>query len=140
LCYLNETPLQAARELFYIHAQFEAEKELYPSAPRDIELEPQPSDAHNGSQISKSTQRNTPKSGFWRRLWQLGSIPRIQHALIASIVVMVSQQLCGVNLIAFYSSSILIPADMSTLSLAEQIINQKRALWLSWGFGLTNFL
>ncbi|KAF8885214.1 major facilitator superfamily domain-containing protein [Infundibulicybe gibba] len=45
-------------------------------------------------------------------------------------VVMIAQQMCGINIIAFYSSSIFVAAGYSS----------KQALLASWGFGLVNWL
>jgi hypothetical protein len=152
LSLLNETPLQAARELYYIHAQIQAETKLY-SRKRDNygDVEPQgmvsnepagnagdQQNGHGGVELRNlgnsepvgSDQRagqggiglqgvgnNNPASGaeiqrtgrwrrfwqglpaYWMRFWQLFSIPRIRHATVAAFVVMISQQLCGVNVI-----------------------------------------
>jgi len=104
LCYLNETPLQAARELYYIHTQIEAEKEAIAlqldsksgTAQNDRELQQMDADVQASLQRQQSWLE---KTGFWGRLWQLGSVPRIRRALVAAFVVMISQQLCGVNII-----------------------------------------
>ena len=57
-------------------------------------------------------------------------VRRNRHALIASYTVMISQQLCGINIIAFYSSTIFAGPSNSIPS----------ALWASVVFGLINFL
>ncbi|KAH8587183.1 hypothetical protein B0O99DRAFT_584890 [Bisporella sp. PMI_857] len=101
LLYLNETPLQAARELYLIHAQNEAENLSY-------------------------------NLRFWRRFKQLFTVQRMSSSLIAAVVLMVAQQLCGINVIAFYSSTL--------FSSANFTFKETDALWLGWGFGLTNFL
>jgi len=44
--------------------------------------------------------------------------------------VMIAQQMCGINIIAFYSSTVFVNAGASTTG----------ALLASWGFGLVNFL
>jgi MFS family permease len=43
---------------------------------------------------------------------------------------MIGQQMCGINIIAFYSSTVFVEAGAS----------QKSALLASWGFGLVNFV
>jgi MFS family permease len=43
---------------------------------------------------------------------------------------MIAQQMCGINIIAFYSSTI----------FADSGFSPYQALWASWGFGLINFL
>ncbi|KAJ9665056.1 hypothetical protein H2201_004922 [Coniosporium apollinis] len=144
LCYLNETPLQAARELYYISAQIEAENQLYmnkDSRRKDLELQDIiPGDNGNvrGELLGRSAIISN--TSFWRRLWRLGSVPRIRRALLAAFVVMVAQQLCGVNIIAFYSSSVFSNPNNEDLTPEQVTSDHKRALWLGWGFGLTNFL
>lgn len=97
---LRNSPLQAARDLYYVHCQLEEER----LAMGD--------------------------SNFFSRFFQLFTIPRVRRATLASFVVMLAQQMCGINIIAFYSSSVFSEAGFSTLS----------ALLASWGFGLLNFL
>ncbi|KAI1213678.1 major facilitator superfamily domain-containing protein [Annulohypoxylon truncatum] len=69
-------------------------------------------------------------STYVKRLIQLFTIPRVRRATLASFVVMIGQQLCGINLIAFYSSTVFKEAGTSDFS----------ALLASWGFGLVNFI
>jgi sugar porter (SP) family MFS transporter len=66
---------------------------------------------------------------YFTKLAQLFSKRRIRNATAASSVVMLSQQLCGINIIAFYSSTIFSNAGFSTFS----------ALIASCIFGLVNF-
>ncbi|RSM02180.1 hypothetical protein CDV31_011024 [Fusarium ambrosium] len=42
---------------------------------------------------------------------------------------MLAQQMCSINIISFYSSSIFVQSGVS----------EQKALWASWGFGLVNF-
>jgi sugar porter (SP) family MFS transporter len=97
---LRRSELQAARDLYYIHAQLIEESAII----------------GQGSYIS--------------RFIELFTIPRIRRATLASWVVMIAQQMCGINIIAFYSSTIFVGAHASP----------KNALLASWGFGLINFL
>lgn len=46
------------------------------------------------------------------------------------IILQISQQMCGINVIAFYSSTI----------FKESGITDYTALWASFGFGLINFI
>ena len=64
------------------------------------------------------------------RFIQLFTIPRVRRATLASFTVMIAQQMCGINIIAFYSSTI----------FANSGFTAYQALWASWGFGLINFL
>ncbi|KAJ3529202.1 hypothetical protein NMY22_g9097 [Coprinellus aureogranulatus] len=70
------------------------------------------------------------KGRYQDRFFELFTIPRVRRATLASWVVMIAQQMCGINIIAFYSSSIFVDAGYS----------HKQALLASWGFGLVNWL
>ncbi|KAL4810310.1 hypothetical protein BDV18DRAFT_55872 [Aspergillus unguis] len=100
LCRLRNTPLQAARDLYYIHAQIKVEQEI----------------SGTGTYLT--------------RFIELFTIPRVRRATLASFTVMIAQQMCGINIVAFYSSSIFSQAGASYES----------SLWASWGFGLVNFV
>ena len=63
------------------------------------------------------------------RFFELWSVDRNRRALIASLTVMFLQQICGVNVMAFYSTEVLAP-----------IIGDKNALLGSMGFGILNFV
>ncbi|KAF1962909.1 putative MFS sugar transporter [Byssothecium circinans] len=62
-----------------------------------------------------------------RELW---TVPRNRRAMLASEIVMFMQQFCGVNVIAYYSSSIFTDSGFSDQS----------ALAASLGFGVINFV
>ena len=97
---LRNTELQAARDLYYIYAQIRLETEL------------------------------VKKSNYLQRFVELFTIPRVRRATLASFVVMIAQQMCGINIIAFYSSTVFQQAGASVTG----------ALLASWGFGLVNFV
>jgi hypothetical protein len=97
---LRNTELQAARDLYYVHRQLVEEFDV----------------------LKGST--------YFSRLIELFTIPRVRRATLASFVVMIAQQMCGINIIAFYSSSIFLSAGYT----------QKQALEASWGFGLVNWV
>ena len=88
-------PVQAARDLYYIHCQLEIEASI------------------------------VGKSNYVSRFTQLFTIPRVRRATLASFTVMIAQQMCGINIIAFYSSTVFVNAGAST----------KNALIASFGFG-----
>ncbi|EAW09752.1 sugar porter family MFS transporter [Aspergillus clavatus NRRL 1] len=100
LCRLRNTKLQAARDLFSIYSQIKVEQEI----------------AGNGTYVT--------------RFIELFTIPRVRRATLASFVVMIAQQMCGINIVAFYSSTVFAEAGASPTG----------ALFASWGFGLVNFL
>ena len=99
-CRLRNSELQAARDLYYVHCQLAEEM-----------------------QVLKG-------SNYFSRFMELFTIPRVRRATLASFVVMIAQQMCGINIIAFYSSTIFAQAGSTP----------KQALLASWGFGLVNWL
>jgi MFS family permease len=99
---LRNTELQAAKELYSTYRQH----------------------------VVKSKVADPEEPSFSRRICDLFVVPRIRRATTASYVVMLSQQLCGINIIAFYSSTIFSDAGFSDFG----------ALLASCIFGLVNFL
>ncbi|TIA82686.1 MFS transporter [Aureobasidium pullulans] len=99
---VRNSPVQAARDLYYIHVQFEAEKAYLME--RD--------------------------SNFLKRAVELFTVPRLRRATQASGIIMIAQQMCGINIVAFYSSTIFVNAGFS----------QTVALLVPWGFGMTMFV
>lgn len=119
---LRNSPLQAARDLYLIHAQLLAEKELIDA-------------------------KGFVNENMFTRFVELFTVPRNRRATQASGIVMIAQQMCGskysrttslsvskkltpnpraVNIMSFYSSTIFIQAGAS----------QTVALLVSWGFGM----
>ncbi|KAJ4228269.1 hypothetical protein NW757_014147 [Fusarium falciforme] len=101
---LRNSPLQAARDLYYIHSQLLAEQALIKEDGLD-------------------------KANFFARAVELFTVPRVRRATQASGIIMIAQQMCGINIIAFYSSTIFSQAGASNIT----------ALLVSWGFGMTMF-
>ncbi|KAK2778110.1 hypothetical protein FQN53_001877 [Emmonsiellopsis sp. PD_33] len=102
----RNTPLQAARDLYYIHAQLVQE---------EILLE-EPGLVKTDNMVT--------------RFIELFTIPRVRRATQASGIVMIAQQMCGINIISFYSTSIFLEAGASNIA----------ALLASFGFGVVNFV
>lgn len=67
---VRNSPLQAARDLYYIHVQIEAERKLL-------------------------VQDESRASAILRRAVQLFTVPRIRRATQASGIIMIAQQMCG---------------------------------------------
>ncbi|KAF8193766.1 hypothetical protein BJ912DRAFT_1031101 [Pholiota molesta] len=88
---LRNSEIQAARDLYYVHCQLVEEHAIL-----------------NGA-------------NYYQRFVELFTVPRVRRATLASWVVMIAQQMCGINIMAFYSSTIF-------------------AMLASWGFGLVNWL
>ncbi|ORY92802.1 and other transporter-domain-containing protein [Leucosporidium creatinivorum] len=97
---LRNTPLQAARDMYSVHCQLEIERKII------------------------------GEGSFFSRFVELFTTPRLRRATLASGVVMLAQQMCGINIIAFYSSSVFSSAGYSN----------RDALLCSFGFGLTQFI
>ncbi|KAL8290001.1 hypothetical protein RQP46_002940 [Phenoliferia psychrophenolica] len=97
---LRHHELQAARDLYYIHVMLDAELAVKGGA------------------------------SYIGRFIELFTIPRVRRATIASFVVMLAQQMCGINIIAFYSSTVFVEAGLSA----------RKALYASLGFGAINFV
>lgn len=68
--------------------------------------------------------------GIFTRLKEMFTVRRNRNATIGSWIVMFGQQFCGINVIAYYSSSIFIESGFTTID----------ALLSSWGFGMINFI
>jgi sugar porter (SP) family MFS transporter len=100
LIQLRNTELQAAKELYTLYLQ------------------------------ASDAQTLKARPTFPRKLLELFTIPRIRRATLAAFVVMISQQLCGINIIAFYSSTIFLNAGFSSF----------HALLASTMFGFINFI
>ena len=66
---LRFSPVQAARDLYYIHAQLQVEAEI------------------------------VGQSNYISRFAELFTIPRVRRATLASFVVMIAQQMCGSKLL-----------------------------------------
>ncbi|EKG12213.1 Sugar/inositol transporter [Macrophomina phaseolina MS6] len=99
-CRLRQSPVMAARDLYYAHCQISLEN-----------------DAFGGSTLM-------------RRLRELFSVPRLRRGCLSGGLIMTAQQFSGINIMAFYSSTIFAEAGYST----------KQCLLASFGFGLVNFV
>ncbi|TFK17255.1 sugar transporter [Coprinopsis marcescibilis] len=97
---LRNSEIQAARDMYYVHCQLVEEYKIMQG------------------------------STYIGRFFELFTIPRVRRATLASWVVMIAQQMCGINIIAFYSSTIFRNAGYSVT----------QALFASWGFGLVNWV
>ncbi|KAK3384894.1 hypothetical protein B0H63DRAFT_172823 [Podospora didyma] len=97
---LRNNRIQVARDIFYIHCQLEIENQL----------------------LRQTT--------YLKRFGELFTIPRVRRANLAAFTVMIAQQMCGINIIAFYSTTI----------FKESGSDDHQALLASFGFGLVNWL
>ncbi|GKT96500.1 sugar transporter [Colletotrichum tofieldiae] len=99
-CRLRNTEMMAARDLYYAHRQVIVEKDVF------------------GGQ------------SLLQRMADLLTVPRLRRAMIASSWIVISQQFSGINIMAFYSSTIFEQAGYST----------QNCLLASMGFGLVMFV
>ncbi|KAF4124106.1 Sugar (and other) transporter [Geosmithia morbida] len=99
-CRLRNSEMQAARDLYYAHCQVLEEKDAFAGV------------------------------SFLHRAWELAAVPRLRRATIASAWIVISQQFSGINIMAFYSSTVFAEAGYSTLS----------SLLASMGFGIVLFV
>lgn len=97
---LRNHEIQVARDLYNIHAAIELEAHVI------------------------------AKSSYVIRFVELFTIPRVRRATLAAFTVMIAQQMCGINIIAFYSSTVFEDAGAT----------QYQALTFSLIFGAVNFL
>ncbi|KAL0065854.1 hypothetical protein AAF712_007158 [Marasmius tenuissimus] len=98
---LRNSELQAARDMYYVHRQLLEEFAALKG------------------------------NNYFSRFFELFTVPRVRRATLASFVVMIAQQMCGINIIVFYSSTIFVEAGYTP----------KQALLASFGrFGLVNFV
>lgn len=121
---LRNTELEAARELYFLY-QSQQQQQHRGHIP-----------ASGASATSLSTGNTTTSSSSsssssaFTKLTELITIPRIRHATFAAHTVMIGQQLCGINIISFYSTSIFTSANFTPIA----------ALLASCVFGLLNFV
>jgi sugar porter (SP) family MFS transporter len=64
-------------------------------------------------------------AGYFARLWDCFAVPRIRRANYGASTVMIAQQMCGINIISFYSSSI----------FRDVGYTKEQALYASLGYG-----
>lgn len=99
-CRIRNTEMMAARDLYYAHRQVIEEKNAF------------------GGQ------------SLLRRMADLLAVPRLRRATLASSWIVISQQFSGINIMAFYSSTIFQQAGYSA----------RDCLLASMGFGLVMFI
>ncbi|KAJ6012311.1 Major facilitator superfamily domain general substrate transporter, partial [Penicillium canescens] len=112
---LRGTPIQATRDLYYIHAQLQAEAVTVWNP-------------HEGQswwsdrEESYVYQKWMKRGNFFKRMMYLATKPRTRRACVVALIVMASQQLCGLlNDDALFNSSTAVK-------------------WYNFGFGLANVL
>ncbi|KAL8790892.1 MAG: hypothetical protein Q9213_000317 [Squamulea squamosa] len=126
---LRGNPLLAARDLVLIWAQLRVETIIFSPTDGDI-IDLENRIPYLDSQVYR---REIGLSGYARRITQLFTIPRARRATFASFVVMIAQQMTGVNVFAFLASTLFEHGEQSGKA-------DRGSLWLFFGFGVANFL
>lgn len=126
---LRENALLASRDLVLIWAQLQVETTLFTRTEEDV------IDLENRVPYLDSPVylREIGLFGYGRRITQLFTIPRARRATVASALVMLAQQLTGVNVFAFFASTLF---GYGNKGSSADLSN----LWLYFAFGVTNFL
>lgn len=93
---LRGTPIQAARDLYYIHAQLQTEaiKIWNPHEEKSWWSEREQIYAY---------QSWINRGNFFKRMMCLATNPRTRRACTVALIVMASQQLCGVSFASYTS-------------------------------------
>ncbi|XP_044717245.1 sugar transporter domain-containing protein [Hirsutella rhossiliensis] len=116
LLHVRNTQLQALRDLYLVHKALEQERVgISDWDPQNAALSP------GFVWVTRD---------FFTQFKQLFQQRRLYNALISASTVNLAQQLCGVNVLAFYSGNIFNPENKHTLE----------AMAYSLGFGAINFL
>ncbi|GJC77536.1 putative polyol transporter 1 [Colletotrichum liriopes] len=110
---LRNTELQALRDIYLVHKSLEQEE--LPNS--DTDSQP--------AQGFISTI-----AGFFRQWGQLFHQRRLRNALISSSTVALAQQLCGINVLAFYSGTLFNRAG----------VEKRTSMVFSLGYGAVNFV
>lgn len=86
LRHLRGTDIQAARDLYFIHSQLQAETNLFVKNGRRAWYE------------GLIFQDWIDGTRFYERMWYLFSKPRSRRACVVAFILMAAQQLCGVSI------------------------------------------
>ncbi|KAL4796063.1 hypothetical protein BDV19DRAFT_398528 [Aspergillus venezuelensis] len=150
LRHLRGSDIQACRDLYYIHSQLQYESQKRLQVSKEKLAGTQPPHSENQQRLLRLEEESwvkeevyqeieLPRLNFFKRVWKLWSIKRNRRACIAAFIVMASQQLCGVNILSFYSSSLYEDAtDRGTDERRDP--RDAQVAWLNFGFGLANFI
>ena len=132
---LRGAPILACRDLLLMHAQLQAETKYFksPSSLESNKIADQPSSA--GNILFGSYQAEVKATKPWNRFAKLFTRKRTRNASLNAFMVMISQVLCGANLIFFLGTTV-----FSTVSGSDGGSTSLQPLWTSFGIGLANFL
>ena len=124
---LRKERVLAAKELCSIHYQIQAERWLFSGKPNTDEE----------TEDLNPFEPELGRTSYLRRLVNHYTFPRIRRAAIAAMVVMLSQQLSGINIIALLATTFFSTGDLRKSSPIEA---QNDSYKLAIGFGAANFV
>ena len=129
---LRHTKIQAARDLFYIDSWLRIEQ--LPEMSHDLR------ENQAGTGLGKIRWR-----AWFQNTLELRRQPRCRRAMTAGLIVMALQQVCGVNVLAYYSSSVFKDSlpDSSVMKpndTAQQIDMEKDNIALGVGLAAGKYL
>ena len=122
---LRKERVLAAKELCSIYYQIQAERWLF-SGKRNVDEE---------SEDVNPFKPELSRTSYLRRLINHYTFPRIRRAAIATMVVMLSQQLSGINIIALLATTFFSTGE---LRMSSPIEAQTDSYKLAIGFGAAN--
>ena len=123
---LRKERVLAAKELCSIYYQIQAERWLF-SGKRDVDEEE--------SEDANPFMPELVRTSYFRRLINHYTFPRIRRAAIAAMVVMLSQQLSGINIIALLATTFFTTGELRVSTPSESQIDSYK---LAIGFGAAN--
>ena len=124
---LRKERVLAAKELCSIYYQIQAERWLFSGKPNEDEE----------SEDLNPFEPELGRTSYLRRLVNHYTFPRIRRAAIAATVVMLAQQLSGINIIALMATTFFSTGDLRTSSRVEA---ENDSYKIAIGFGAANFL
>ena len=124
---LRKERVLAAKELCSIYYQIQAERWLF-SGKRDVDEEEESEDAN-------PFMPELVRTSYFRRLINHYTFPRIRRAAIATMIVMLSQQLSGINIIALLATTFFSTGELRISTPSESQIDSYK---LAIGFGAAN--
>ncbi|SPO06054.1 related to myo-inositol transport protein ITR1 [Cephalotrichum gorgonifer] len=135
---LRNTELQVLRDLYLVHRSVDF---------TNTELTPDPKVENKGgaaeTEVTAKPKMSVRLNQYFSRYRDLFVNHRLRNSTISSCTVALGQQLCGINIFAFYSSTLFLNVDGGLEYPGVLEDNKQRwlkALLYSFGFGLANFL
>ncbi|KAL9114677.1 MAG: hypothetical protein Q9227_001355 [Pyrenula ochraceoflavens] len=134
---LRGSSILACRDLLLMHAQLQAETKYFKKPRSSPEINTSLHDpALKENILFGYYQQEIKTTKPWNRFGKLFTSERTRNASVNASLVMLSQVLCGVNLIFFLGSTVFSNVSESS----DPNLGDLRPLWMSFGIGLANFL